>query len=138
MKSNSCLFLTVLMLISAGCSGSGKQEGKKTAGKGSEACAAKSGKSFLTGVVVSTLNAAKYTYVEVKTDKETAWAATNKFSVAVGDTVRVPTDMPMKGFHSKTLNRTFDLIYFTSGIEKKVAQGSGDACCPKSAPADKK
>jgi pyruvate/2-oxoglutarate dehydrogenase complex dihydrolipoamide acyltransferase (E2) component len=38
-------------------------------------------------------------------------------TVEVGDTVSVPSGLPMKGFKSTTLGRTFDTVYFVSAIE---------------------
>jgi hypothetical protein len=73
--------------------------------------------STLSGTVVETMEAGPYTYVRVETtDGAEVWAAANRFEVAVGDKVVVPTDMPMEGFHSDTLNRDFDLIYFAGQI----------------------
>jgi hypothetical protein len=73
----------------------------------------------ITGPVLETMDASTYTYVRVKTDKGDVWAATAQFKVAVGDRVVVPLETPMQNFASKTLNRTFPLIYFTSRITKE-------------------
>jgi len=71
----------------------------------------------LSGTVVETMEAGPYTYVRVETaDGTEIWAAANRFEVAVGDKVVVPTDMPMESFHSDTLDRDFDLIYFAGRI----------------------
>ena len=72
-----------------------------------------------TGTVIETMNASTYTYVHVKTDKGDIWAAANQFKVAKGDQVEVPLNMPMQNFESKTLHRTFPMIYFASSIEVK-------------------
>ncbi len=66
----------------------------------------------LTGTVLETMDAAGYTYLRLKTADGEAWAAVNESKVAVGDTVAVLNPMPMDGFESKTLNRTFERIYF--------------------------
>ena len=50
------------------------------------------------GEVVTTIDAATYTYVQVKTKNDTIWAAGTKASVAVGDIVGIPNNMPMKDF----------------------------------------
>ena len=36
--------------------------------------------------------------------------------VKVGDDVVVPEGTPMPGYHSKTLDRTFDMVYFVSSV----------------------
>ncbi len=70
-----------------------------------------------TGKVVETMNAGSYTYVQVDDGAKKIWAAAPKFAVAVGDTVVVPDGMAMRDFQSKALGRTFDLVYFVSGIQ---------------------
>lgn len=86
--------------------------------------AAPSPAATATGKVEETMNASTYTYVRVKTPQGDIWAATGQFKVAVGDTVVVPLNMPMQNFKSRTLNRTFPMIYFASQIEV-TAKGKG-------------
>ena len=71
----------------------------------------------LTGTVIETVNAAGYTYVHFDTGKEKVWAAAPEFVVAVGETVTISSPMPMRDYHSKTLDRTFELVYFVGGVE---------------------
>ncbi len=68
------------------------------------------------GTVLETMNSGGYTYIQVDTGKEKIWAAAPQFAVKVGDPVVVPAGMPMTNFHSTTLNRTFELIYFVPGM----------------------
>jgi hypothetical protein len=74
------------------------------------------GVQTVTGTVVETMNAASYTYVRVESGDGEIWAAAGQFKVAVGDRVTVPLETPMQGFHSDTLDRDFELIYFASRI----------------------
>jgi len=69
-----------------------------------------------TGKVVETMDAAGYTYIQVDTGSEKFWAAAPQFAVKVGDDVVVPEGMPMPDYHSKTLDRTFDTVYFVPGV----------------------
>ncbi len=69
-----------------------------------------------TGKVTETMDAAGYTYVNVDTGAEQFWAAAPQFSVQVGDDVVVPEGMPMPDYHSKTLDRTFDIVYFVPSV----------------------
>jgi hypothetical protein len=71
----------------------------------------------IAGKVVETMNAGAYTYVQVDDGSKKVWAAAPQFAVAVGDHVIVPEGMPMRDFQSKTLGRTFDLVYFVSAIQ---------------------
>lgn len=66
------------------------------------------------GTVVETLEAAGYTYVQVDTGKKKVWAAAPQLSVKVGDTLEVGKAMPMRNYHSKTLDRDFEVVYFTA------------------------
>jgi hypothetical protein len=69
-----------------------------------------------TGKVLETTNTAGYTYVCVDTGTRTNWAAATEFAVKVGDIVNVGAGVPMTQYHSRTLNRDFDVVYFTSSI----------------------
>ena len=80
-----------------------------------------------TGKVTETMDAAGYTYVQVDTGAEQFWAAAPQFAVAVGDDIVVPEGMPMPDYHSKTLDRTFDMVYFVPSVLVGGAQNlSGD------------
>lgn len=68
------------------------------------------------GKVVSTMDAAGYTYLEVEEKGQKLWVAVMQTKVKVGDEVEFPDSPPMLNFHSKTLNRTFDKIIFAPGI----------------------
>ena len=64
------------------------------------------------GAVVETMNASRYTYVQIDTGKEKIWAAGPTVAVKTGDCISIATSMPNKSFYSPTLKRTFDEIYF--------------------------
>lgn len=86
----------------------------------------------VTGPVLETMNAASYTYVRVRTGTGEVWAAAPQFPVKVGDRVVVPLEMPMKNFHSQSLNRDFPLLYFVSqiGRDKDSANAGSEASAP--------
>lgn len=77
-----------------------------------------------TGKVLETMNTSGYTYVLVDTAGKKLWAAAPEVAVKVGDLVTVAGGMPMTNFHSKSLNRDFDVIYFTGSI---TVGGGGSA-----------
>ncbi|MBN2645076.1 MAG: DNA-binding protein [Desulfuromonadaceae bacterium] len=98
----------------------------------------------LSGTVVETMNTAGYTYVSIQTGDKTVWVAAPEFSVKVGDPVIVADAMPMPNYHSKTLNRDFDLVYFASGVavagcdmslSETPAGGMGGMASPHGRPA---
>lgn len=68
------------------------------------------------GKVLETMNAASYTYVLVDTSGGKRWTAAPQVTVKVGDTVAVTEAMPMPNYHSKTLNRDFEVVYFAAGL----------------------
>lgn len=69
-----------------------------------------------TGKALETIKADRYTYVQVDTGAEKVWAATPEFRGRVGDTVVVPKGLAMQNFHSKTLERDFEVVYFVGAI----------------------
>jgi hypothetical protein len=72
--------------------------------------------SGFSGKVVETMNAANYTYVLLDTGTNKVWVAALAFQVKVGDSAAVTQTMPMPKYHSKTLNRDFDMVYFATGV----------------------
>jgi hypothetical protein len=75
------------------------------------------------GTVMETMDAGGYTYVQVDTGSELIWAAAPQFTVAVGDQVTIPPGMPMANYHSNSLDRDFDVVYFVSAIMPADAEG---------------
>jgi hypothetical protein len=75
------------------------------------------GTAPIAGTVVSTSNAASYTYVEVDTGDAVVWAAGPRTEVKAGDRVFIPDGSPMPDFFSPSLDRRFELIYFASAIK---------------------
>lgn len=69
-----------------------------------------------TGTALETIKADRYTYVQVDTGIEKIWAAAPEFQGKVGDTVVVPKGLAMQNFHSKTLERDFEVVYFVGAI----------------------
>ena len=82
------------------------------------------------GEVMETMNTAGYTYFLVDTGKAKTWAASPQFTVKVGDKVDVAAGMAMPNYHSKTLNRDFELVVFTGSVTVNgvsAAAGAGSA-----------
>lgn len=71
-----------------------------------------------------------YTYARLSAaGKDDTWVAAPQFDAKVGETVSVSLDMPMAGFESKTLKRTFPMLYFVSEVARngKPLTGAGGA-----------
>ncbi len=84
----------------------------------------------ISGKVVETMNAASYTYVLIDTGAKKAWVAAPQFAVKVGDTAAIADAMPMLNYQSKTLNRTFELVYFTGNISVNGASAAAAPAAP--------
>jgi hypothetical protein len=116
------LLLPLLILAAAGCGNSSKEASPPPAAKTPAPVAA----AEITGTVAETMNAANYTYVLLDTGKEKIWFAGPGCAVKAGDKLSLPTGMLKENFTSKTLNRTFEKIYFVESILPKT--GSQPVC----------
>jgi hypothetical protein len=88
---------------------------------------------IMIGKVVETMEALQYTYIKLEKDGMTAWSAVPAVSVAVGDEIELLPGTEMGKFTSKRLNRTFNSIYFASGIKRLSAQETPPATAPAAA-----
>lgn len=76
---------------------------------------------MIRGTVLETMNAAGYTYVLLDTAEGQRWVAAQQTPVAVGDTVQTNQGMAMRNFTSQSLNRTFEVIYFSGALQNLSA-----------------
>ena len=94
----------------------------------------------LEGKVVETIPVNNYTYINIDTGTGKAWAAVPKADVAVGAQVAVENAMKMSNFHSPSLNRSFEEIYFgvLRGGPAPAMSGApvGSAAAPAAVPTD--
>jgi hypothetical protein len=84
------------------------------------------GTDVLSGKVAETMHSGGYTYIKFEKDGSTTWVAIPKTEVTVGQDISLYPGVVMHNFRSKTLNRTFESIVFSSGIimeDKAVKQG---------------
>lgn len=79
----------------------------------------------ISGKVTETIEAAGYTYAEVDTGKGTVWAAGPPTPLELGDVITFTTAMPMKNFHSNSMQRDFPLIYFVNRFITDKASPTG-------------
>lgn len=96
----------------------------KTAKPSVDTGPAEADEAILVGTVIETIGATNYTYLRLEKDSKASWAAVPKTDISVGDEVELAPGTPMGQFSSKTLNRTFNSIYFAGGVEitKKAPQ----------------
>jgi hypothetical protein len=76
---------------------------------------------MIRGTVAETMDAADYTYVLLDTAEGQRWVAVRRTAVAVGDVVQTERGMAMHGFTSQSLNRTFEVIYFSGALQNLSA-----------------
>jgi hypothetical protein len=79
----------------------------------------------LSGTVLETMDSGGYTYLQIDTGLSKPWVAIPQATVKVGDKVDCQPGMVMKNFSSKTLDKTFDTIVFSSGLGGAAAASQG-------------
>jgi hypothetical protein len=122
----SCAYVALVLFLAAGCSrqsASAAREQQQIP-PGQAATGTLPAGQSASGTIAETIDAASYTYVRLKTANGDLWVAGPQTKVAVGDRVTVPLEMPVKDFHSPSLNRDFPLIYFASRIDREGAATS--------------
>jgi len=83
--------------------------------------------SSLSGKIVETINSGGYTYLCIEKNGKKTWVAIPETKVAVGENISLPPGYEMVNFTSKTLNRTFEKITFTTGpTSAHSAHGASD------------
>ncbi len=105
--------------------------------------AAPDAEGTLKGIVAERIDAPPYSYLRIRIGKAEAWAAVPQTPTSIGAEVAVVRAAPMANFESKTLNRTFSMVYFgtlqapggmaeTRGLQHALAaQGPSDVVVPK-------
>jgi hypothetical protein len=126
--------LSALVAVAA----ASKPQGKTAPAPAAQQPAAAPASGAVTGTVEETMDASNYTYMRLKTAQGETWAAVNKTVVKKGAKVTVVNAVPMDGFESKTLHRTFDHIYFgtlADGGAASKGAAAGNAALPPGHPA---
>jgi len=92
------------------------------------------------GTVAETINAGGYTYIRIK--ESDVWIATTTMEVSEGDPIEYSGGAEMLDFHSKSLDRTFESIWFVQKAGIPVQDTSqqtaarGHAPIPEGTPRD--
>ena len=66
------------------------------------------------GTVAETIDSGGYIYIRL--EEGDVWLATSPVKVAVGDKIQYGGGAEMRGFESKSLDRTFESIFFVQGV----------------------
>jgi len=110
-KLSQFFILCTLLVLATGLAYA--YPGKSESSGSDSATPAAAGKS---GTVVQTMSAGGYTYALLEKDGTQSWCAMPETEIKVGEEIAVAPGAPMYNFNSRTLNRTFETIYFTSGV----------------------
>ncbi|MDD2899811.1 MAG: hypothetical protein PHI31_13995 [Desulfuromonadaceae bacterium] len=89
---------------------------KSFSGKATKEQLRKAGIAPISGKVLETMNAGGYTYVLIANDGKNTWGAVPTTDVTVGQEIEILPGQTMTNFKSKSLNKTFDSVIFSSGI----------------------
>lgn len=124
--------LMAILMILAGCGKQGASSGdaKTTADASGQTAVPPTGSAdaastALSGTVVETMDAGRYTYILVRTADKDVWVAGPLTAIAVGEEVHLPPGMEMKNFTSPALERTFETVYFVQSFSSADA-GAAD------------
>ncbi len=84
-------------------------------GKATREQLVKAGILPISGKVVETMNSGGYTYILIASGDKNIWAAVPTMEVTVGQELQLLPGQTMNDFNSKSLNRTFDSVIFSTG-----------------------
>lgn len=138
MRKIYCLSaVLVLLLFLPACanepqpSGSGEEKGaamEVSQGRTAAADVEKQTSSPVKGKVVETMDAGPYTYIQLDIGSDMRlWAAIPKKDLEIGEEITLHGgDMVVENFNSSTLNRTFDIIIFATGVSSDSDQEFDD------------
>lgn len=85
---------------------------------------------ILQGTVLETMNSNGYTYLQLDAKQGRIWIAIPEIQVKAGQSVTCSPGITMYNFSSKTLNRTFEAIVFSPGLDKSNATSASKSAQP--------
>jgi hypothetical protein len=107
-----CSVFVASVLFSASAVSAAEKSASASKNKSS---VSENGQDSLSGKVVETMDAGGYTYVCLEKKGVKTWVAVPQTKVTVGKEMAFQPGVEMRNFPSKTLNRTFERIYFSGG-----------------------
>ena len=84
-------------------------------GKATKEQLRKAGITVISGKVLETMNAGGYTYILIASGDKNVWGAVPTMEVTVGQEYQLLPGQTMTNFVSKSLNKTFDSVIFSTG-----------------------
>lgn len=126
--NNTAIILALSLIgtaLLAGC-GEDKQADSARAPAPEQTTTTETSPAQIRGTVRKTMDAGGYTYVLIDSDGREYWAASRPTPVKPGDTLGFSLRMPMNNFHSKELDRDFEVIYFVNHFITDATQAAAD------------
>lgn len=130
--------LTILILSSIFLTACG-EAGTTQVAEGNSPPASQPGTSTagIQGKVLQTMDSGGYTYVQLQAGGGEIWAAGPIIAIKIGDEITAVGAMEMKNFHSMTLDRTFESLWFANKLvkagEATAIAGDGIGAAPAGA-----
>lgn len=136
-KIYSLLACAILATTLTACDNKPKQAGEAPAPTATQEAAPQGGEqqapaASVKGTAKEVLAGGGFTYILVADSQGDIWVAVPETEIAVGETVSVTDGQLMQNFPSKSLERTFDELVFSSALEGKAPKGAGGS--PHGAP----
>ncbi len=114
-----CALVILSVALTVSACGTRPQTSAAPVGQPVASPAAATDSTAFVGIVAETMNAGGYTYVRLQAEgKADVWIAASEFATKTGDRLTVALDAPMTNFVSKTLNRTFPVVYFVTSVAR--------------------
>jgi hypothetical protein len=138
MKTRLCRFISQLCLVPALVLAGWCQQGISEAGTAGNAASpakphmvsedtkARMPPKFR-GTVTEIIDTTRHIYVCVDIGEKDIWVAVPQFDGKVGDMVLVPPGVRVAEFHSRALDRVFEVMYFVGGLRQAEAHTAGNA-----------
>lgn len=104
------------LAITAGCSHTTTSTAVVPPAPAVESAKAPAAANLNKGKVAEVIEAGRYSYINVDSGSTKTWFAVPSAAVKVGQQVEVKPGMEVKNFLAKTLNRTFETIYFSDEL----------------------
>ncbi len=118
-RSKLIVLLAIVFAVSlslTACKGKGESSAPAKNTEGVSGNTANSGEgATIKGKVIQTMDSGGYTYVLLENNGKKTWVAMPSVPVKKGEILEVEPGTEMNNFTSKTLNRTFERIIFSSG-----------------------
>jgi hypothetical protein len=118
-----CILLLIFLIPLAGCGWGDDEAPQGSATVESEI------PDGIEGEIIETMDSGGYTYIVVQTDNGPVWVAGPVSDITVGEKVSLPAARAMKDFQSKSLERTFETIFFVGSFGPR----GGDSADPHAA-----